>query len=72
MTVGFRRLSDKVPIADIKRALALMRFRTINPTAESLAYASIELCSHELGISYEKTRRLLKEMVRVREPQPHH
>ena len=41
MTVGFRRLSDKVPIADIKRALALMRFRTTSPTPDSLAYISI-------------------------------
>ena len=46
MPKGFKRLSEEVPIADIMRALALMRFRTTTPTVDSLAYASIEQCSH--------------------------
>ena len=41
MPKGFKQLSESVPIADIKRALALMRFRTPTPTADSKAFASI-------------------------------
>ena len=41
MTKGFRWLSDTVPIADIKKALCLMRYRDSRPTTASLAYASI-------------------------------
>jgi len=50
-------------MADLKRALALMRYRTDTPTADSLAYASISLCARVLSISYEKTRTMLKQMV---------
>ena len=46
MVKGFKKLSKEVPMADIKRALALMRFRTDTPSAESLAYASISACAH--------------------------
>ena len=60
MTKGFRKLSKEVPVTDIKRALALMRFRTTTPNADSLAYASISACAHVLGISYKKTHSLLK------------
>ena len=70
MTKCFKRLSEEVPIADIMRALALMRFRTTHPTQDSLAFASIELCSSELGISYQKTRKLLKEVVEANMPPP--
>ena len=41
MTKGFKRLSKQVPLPDIKRALALMRYRRTTPTVDSLAYASI-------------------------------
>ena len=60
MPKGFRYLSKEVPMTDIKRALALMRFRTPTPTDDSLAYASISVISRVLCISYTKTRNLLK------------
>jgi len=63
MTKGFKKVSTEVPMEDIKSALALMRFRTALPTKDSLAYASISACAHELSISYEKTRLLLKQIV---------
>ena len=56
MTKGFKKVSTEVPMADIKRALALMRYRTASPTEDSLAYASISACAQVLSISYEKTR----------------
>ena len=56
MPKGFRKVSKEVPMPDIKRALALMRYRTTTPDADSLAYASISACAHVLSISYEKTR----------------
>ena len=52
-----------VPMVDMKRALALMRYRTTTPTVESLAYASISACAQVLSISYTKTHALLKEIV---------
>lgn len=45
MTKGYKRLSQQVPKADIKRALALMRFRTSTPNEDSLAYASLNVCA---------------------------
>ena len=70
MTKGFKRVSKEVPIADIKRALALMRYRTAKPTVDSLAYASISACAHVLSISYKKTHALLKEIVAENTSQP--
>ena len=60
MVKGYARLIKEAPITDIKKALALMRYRITTPTVESLAYASISLCSRVLCISQEKTRNLLK------------
>ena len=48
MTKGYSILKKKAPIADIKRALALMRFRTATPSADSLAYASLSTCAKVL------------------------
>ena len=64
MTKGYISLKKEVPITDIKRALALMRYRTAAPTVDSLAYASLKLCSRVLCISYEQTRKLLKAIVK--------
>ena len=70
MVKGFKKVSKEVPIADIKRALALMRYRTTAPNADSLAYASISVCAHQLDISYRKTHALLKEIVAENTSQP--
>ena len=63
MPKGFKRLSELVPMADIKKALALMRFRTTEPTKDSLAYATITQCAKILKISTYKTHQLLKSIV---------
>ena len=70
MPKSFRKLSKEVPTHDIKRVLALMRFRTTKPTQHSLAYASISACAHVLNISYKKTHQLLKEIVTECTSQP--
>ena len=54
MTKGFRKLIKQAPLADIKRALALIRFRTATPNADSLAYTSLSVCAKMLNISYTK------------------
>ena len=70
MVKGFRLLIKEVPITDVKKALALMRYRTTTPTVESLAYATISVCSRVLCISNNKTRNLLKEIIAENSPKP--
>ena len=58
MTKGFKRLAAQHPIADIKKALALMRYRTVAPNDKSLAYTSLKVCAQILKISYTKAHQL--------------
>jgi len=64
MTKGFKQLVKLAPLTDIKRALALMRFRTTSPSSESLAYASLSVCAKILKISYSKAHQLAQEIVK--------